>query len=285
MSGKIEPGFQVGKLTVLKDTGKRKNGYTIWLCQCSCGKSTELDTRALQRGTKTDCGCETRVAAGQKDITGQRFGRLVALAPTVQRGNGGTVIWRCCCDCGKEALISLKQLTSGYTKSCGCLGHPRLKPLVGKRFGYLTVTEYEGKEKGQHMWRCRCDCGKETVVRQTNLQSGKTRSCGCLQSLALQKNLKLVEGTSVALLEAHREKLVSTNTSGYNGVYLNRRNQKWIAQITFKGKTFYLGSFSDIEQAAEIRKKAEDQIYGDFLKWYYETYPCKKNKKNTADQT
>lgn len=71
----------------------------------------------------------------------------------------------------------------------------------------LTVTGYAGKEDGQHLWRCKCDCGKETVVRQTNLQSGKTKSCGCLQEKQLLENLKLCEGTSVTILEAGRRRL------------------------------------------------------------------------------
>ena len=46
-----------------------------------------------------------------------------------------------------------------------------------------------------HRWRCRCDCGNETIVGQTPLQSGKTKSCGCLQSETYRDNLKLVDGT------------------------------------------------------------------------------------------
>lgn len=54
-----------------------------------------------------------------KDITGQKFGRLVALAPTDQRKNG-TIMWLCLCSCGEKILIRKDSLLSGYTKSCGC---------------------------------------------------------------------------------------------------------------------------------------------------------------------
>ena len=30
------------------------------------------------------------------------------------------------------------------------------------------------------MWKCRCDCGKETVVAMGHLRSGHTKSCGCV---------------------------------------------------------------------------------------------------------
>lgn len=328
----IKPGFRVGKLTVIEATPERKNGYNIWLCACDCGGTIQLDTRTLKRGTVRDCGCETVVRPGQRDISGQQFGKLTALYPTGERGRGGSLIWHCRCSCGGEIDAPLHQLSSGYRKSCGCLSRPSLKDFVGKRFGKLTVQEYAGKWAGLHHWLCICDCGNETVVGQTALQSGKTKSCGCLgnppvkdilgrqfgdltviaydgnrdgtyywrcrckcgnetvvrqnnlllghtkscgcrQKTAYIENLKLVDGTSVTMLEASRsQRLISTNSSGYNGVYRNRKSGKWTAQITFKGKTYYLGSFVKIGDAVKVRRNAEERIYGEFLEWYYSTY-------------
>lgn len=265
-------GYRVGKLIVEEATEKRKGGYRIWRCRCDCGGSIELDTRCLQRGTVRDCGCQTRVKPGQRDITGMRFGMLVAVAPAGDCGRNGSRIWHCKCDCGGEVDAPLNQLTSGYRKSCGCLRHPQLKDFVGKRFGMLTVIEYAGKWDGMHRWRCRCDCGKESIVGQTLLQSGKTKSCGCLQNQIVYDNMRFVEGTSVAKLEKADIRRISSNTSGVNGVYQNRRNGKWNAQITFKGKTYYLGSYGKIEDAAKARKQAEEHLYGGFLDWYYHVY-------------
>ena len=113
---KIEPGVRVGKLTVKEATGQRKRGYSIWNCHCDCGGSIALDTRALQRGTVQDCGCETKVRPGQKDLTGQRFGRLVCLEPTEGRSkSSGSVIWHCRCDCGNECLVPRDQLMKECT--------------------------------------------------------------------------------------------------------------------------------------------------------------------------
>lgn len=58
---------------------------------------------------------------------------------------------------------------------------PRLD-LIGKRFGRLTVIAFAGTVKQQSLWLCRCDCGREKVVRGRCLQNGNTRSCGCLRS-------------------------------------------------------------------------------------------------------
>lgn len=54
-----------------------------------------------------------------KDITGQKFGRLIALS-FVERKNNKTY-WLCKCDCGNEKIVALSDIQYGGTKSCGCL--------------------------------------------------------------------------------------------------------------------------------------------------------------------
>lgn len=266
---KIGLGYRIGKLTVESDAGIRKNGYMVWNCICECGGSIQLDTRTLQRQTIRDCGCETKVKPGQKDLTGQRFGKLVAVSPMDERDYNGVTVWYCKCDCGGDTRVSAALLKNGYRKSCGCLRGRNAGNLTGGQYGYLTVLGEDEKKNGMRYWRCRCQCGKETIVRQGYLIDGRTRSCGCLQAAMIKENMKFVEGTSVRMIENVQNRLNTSNTSGYNGIYFNRKNQKWIAQITFKKKTYYLGSFIEIGEAVAARKEAEERIYGEFLDWYY----------------
>lgn len=56
------------------------------------------------------------------DITGQRFGKLIALKKAPSR-NGNTY-WLCQCDCGNQKEIQTGNLTRGATKSCGCSQNP-----------------------------------------------------------------------------------------------------------------------------------------------------------------
>ena len=51
---------------------------------------------------------------------------------------------------------------------------------TGQTFGRLTVVEAAASRGNRTAWKCQCSCGKSVVVRWYNLQSGTTRSCGCL---------------------------------------------------------------------------------------------------------
>lgn len=137
------------------------------------------------------------------------------------------------------------------------------KDWVGKQFGNLTVTAYDGKRKGKHYWRCRCSCGREAVVCQSNLKNGHTKSCGCLVNPADTRHF--VAGTCI---EAIRNRTISvSNTSGVRGVYRNKKNGCWVAQITFQGRTRYLGSFVELEAATKARARAEE-AFDQFLEEY-----------------
>lgn len=54
------------------------------------------------------------------DITGWRFGRLIALGTTAQRSNG-KVVWHCRCDCGRLTEVRGTDLRNGRVHSCTCL--------------------------------------------------------------------------------------------------------------------------------------------------------------------
>ena len=61
--------------------------------------------------------------------------------------------------------------------------------------------------------------------------------------------------------------IAKNNTSGVRGVYKSERSGKWCAQITFQGKTRYLGSYATLEEASEARKKGE-ALFDEFLARY-----------------
>lgn len=58
-----------------------------------------------------------------KDLTGQRFGRLVVIGVREKRtsGNRERYYWDCICDCGNHQIVRTDCLTKGLVQSCGCL--------------------------------------------------------------------------------------------------------------------------------------------------------------------
>lgn len=137
-----------------------------------------------------------------KDLTGQRFGRLIARQPTARR-SGTSVVWECTCDCGATAFVKSQHLCAGRIRSCGCLkkeyteqnSMSAAQEMVGQRFGRLTVIGMSAeRQNGRILWECACDCGNTVLVSKSALKNGTTKSCGCLH-----KEIMKVKGHESAL--------------------------------------------------------------------------------------
>lgn len=123
-----------------------------------------------------------------KNLTGEHFGRLVVVAFAELRyakTGGPKAHWLCRCDCGRELILASSKLTSGNTKSCGCLHRDMARhkkqpiDLTGQRFTLLTAIErvQRSSTTGGSLWRCRCDCGNERLVLSGNLRKGGAKAC------------------------------------------------------------------------------------------------------------
>lgn len=71
-----------------------------------------------------------RPGPARLDLSGQRFGMLVAISPVPESRNGST-FWVCRCDCGNDAIVSTGHLRSA-TKSCGCRSRGRYARKAGQ---------------------------------------------------------------------------------------------------------------------------------------------------------
>ncbi len=86
---------------------------------------------------------------------GTRFGRLTVtgLAPNI----GIRVAWACDCDCGRRVAVTVHDLISSHTKSCGCL---RRNPVRNANFRHGHTADRPTAE--YRTWtnmRSRCDAG------------------------------------------------------------------------------------------------------------------------------
>ena len=80
------------------------------------------------------------------DLTGKRFGRLVAEYPTEKRDHKGSVYWHCRCDCGGETEATEDGLVYGNNLSCGCLKRENQR-RVSEQLHHIDGTCVEWLEK------------------------------------------------------------------------------------------------------------------------------------------
>lgn len=60
--------------------------------------------------------------------------------------------------------------------------------LTGLRSGKLVAIEYAESRNDGRYWKCKCDCGNETLVRATRIKNNIIKSCGCLNELKRSKS-------------------------------------------------------------------------------------------------
>ena len=131
------------------------------------------------------------VLANKINLTGHKFNHLLVIKeiPKEERKNKNKVEWLCQCDCGNFTTVISNYLTSGHTKSCGCLRAENAKKLftidiTGQQFERLTAlepTEQRGAD-GSIIWKCKCSCGKTHYASTNSLRTGAISSCGCWRS-------------------------------------------------------------------------------------------------------
>lgn len=155
-----------------------------------------------------------------------------------------------------------------YLDFVGCSGlrfrQGQRKDLTGKQFGYLTALRpSEERNRRDIVWICRCRCGNEVHLPATRLLTGSNMSCGCLKAEYLQKANLYFDSTSIRASLA--EQVESTRaSSGFTGVTAKRG--KWLAHITYKGKRYSLGSYTNLEDAVKARARAKELVQEDARK-------------------
>lgn len=169
------------------------NRVVRYACQCDCGRETKVVAAKLHNRHTRSCG-HCKLLSGFKDLTGQRFDRLVVTGLAEKHHkypNGETEYrWVCKCDCGKTVEMLGKTLKTVGSHQCSdCQRKIEIitdEEMVGQTFGRLVVIKrakslYSSTGTAINMWDCQCQCGNKVIVRGAQLRNGHTSSCGCYQ--------------------------------------------------------------------------------------------------------
>lgn len=119
------------------------------------------------------------------DMTGQRYGHLTVIEMLPKCKEKKTCC-RCRCVCGKEVIKEAYALRHSKTASCGCMtGYHRSvwqrSDETGRTFHYLTIVEIKREHGKRPIAVCRCRCGNMISADKSDVVTGHTKSCGCLQ--------------------------------------------------------------------------------------------------------
>ena len=185
--------------------------------------------------------------------------------------------YKTCVTCGVSFPARPSSMKTTCSKECSKIRRSKAqtKDMIGirpegSRLIVLELVEIVEGRGGRYL--CQCDCGNTVIVRGDSLRSGETKSCGCIRDELLQDNVKtaylnmFVESTNIPKIKSKQPQ--RNNSSGIRGVSWHKGIGKWQARITFQKKKYSLGYFTDIKDAAEVRRQAEERIFGEFLEWY-----------------
>ena len=202
------------------------------------------------------------------DRTGQRFGKLVVVAEA-GRDVLKKVRWLCMCDCGKETTVTAGGLVTGNTTSCGCY----LQEKITKHGGW--------KKSSYNTWRAmmrRCNNPRDKDYPRYGAVGVKVRPAWH-DYLCFARDMGEPVGAETLdridpygdyepkncrwadlPTQARNIRVRKNSESGYVGV--NRRGNKWSAEITVKKKKYYAPLVATIKEAAAARKELERLHWG-----------------------
>lgn len=214
----------------------------------------------------------------RQDITGKRYGRLIAVE-FKHYDDKHQDCWLFDCDCGNEKIMPAARVKWGRVRSCGCLATEHITSLnrqdiKGKTYGRLTaICPTEKRDvTGSIIWECLCECGNKSFYSVNRLEQGRTKSCGCLyvesRGKFADKRTDAIEETLLSALVASKEPRAD-NTSGHTGVCYDKRRGSWMAYIDFQKKRIYLGAFKEKEEAIHKRKEAEARLHDPLIQEHW----------------
>ena len=62
-------GQRFGRLVVIREYGRSKGGFVLWLCKCDCGNELVVRSVNLRSGNTQSCGCLQREQVGSRNTT------------------------------------------------------------------------------------------------------------------------------------------------------------------------------------------------------------------------
>ena len=252
------------------------------------------------------------------DLVGQKFGKLTVIKydndrsciKTYPSGIYKINYWICQCDCENIKSIAQNKLTSGNTKSCGCLqkearhfNHKKYNKyelskdgkcyLIEIDFDNIAIIDKDDYEKvSKYYWRLN-DSGYAIHIFADGSSIRLHRLILDLNDDSKDNivvdhiNRNKLDNRKLNLRETTQHKnsfnnnIGKNNKTGYIGISYLPESSKvnpWQSRIMYNWKTIYLGSFPTIEKAIRARLLAEIKYFGEDFAPQRHLFPLFLNK-------
>lgn len=217
-------GETFGRLFVLRQNGRDKDGCVLWLCRCTCGKDVTVSSNKLRTGHTKSCGCLL------SDMLRERNKRVTTFDMSGEFGIGYTT------NTGKEFWFDKEDfdLLQGYAWFENDQGY--VCSYIGGRIVRLhrLVFPCHANEIIDHKNRNRQDNRKSNLRIATKQLNGINR------------------GPS------------KNNRVGIKGVSKMGEGGKYVARICKNGSTINIGTFDTPNEAESARVAKEIELFGEF---------------------
>jgi hypothetical protein len=218
----------------------------------------------------------------------ERYGKLIT-QKIIGKTKNRNKLWQCKCDCGNIINVPSGSLTTGNTKSCGCL-HTESIRKSGEKLRLLNEYDLSSDygigytSKGEpfyfdledydkiknYTWRYNPDgylislpFGELIRMHMLVMNSDGSHDVDHINHIKYDNrkdNLRICERYQ----NITHSKTRKDNTSGRKGVYWDKARYKWMAVLTYNKRVYHLGRFDTFEEAVEARKLAESEYHKEF---------------------
>lgn len=135
-SGEIINNYEILSLDKEYELVRNSHDHRKWICRCIlCGNIRILEYRNIKH---SKCFCSI-IEENKKKLLNMDLGRLTIQSFAYAKNKA--FYWNCLCECGKQKIYPTAQLTSGKSRSCGCL-QKEASRNNGRKHLMIDMTNY-----------------------------------------------------------------------------------------------------------------------------------------------
>ena len=140
---------------------------------------------------------------------------------------------------------------------------------MNDKYGMLTaIKPTKERYNNEVVWEFQCDCGnivhRSLAQVKRNTKLGYVCSCGkhktANKSEKSRKNIRKVTENGGNLSLIKKESAYSTNKLRIKGVSYDKKRRKYVAQLSYKKKSYFLGRYDTVEEAKKAYDRKREEL-------------------------